>query len=91
MKNKETLEEVAENYINSFQFGIAHPRKVCKKAFINGAKWQQEQESTWFDEYQKLENYIINRIGDNFLKATPEKYETPSEATIALLEDNWKK
>jgi len=40
---QETLEEVAENYVNSFEFGIAHPRRVCKNAFINGAKWQQEK------------------------------------------------
>ena len=40
---QETLEEVAEKYVNSFEFGIAHPRRVCKNAFINGAKWQQEK------------------------------------------------
>ncbi len=40
---QETLEEVAENYVNSFEFGIAHPRRVAKNAFINGAKWQQER------------------------------------------------
>ena len=40
---KETLEEAAEKYVNSFEFGIAHPRRVCKNAFINGAKWQQER------------------------------------------------
>ena len=43
MKNKETIEEAAEKYVNSFEFGIAHPRRVCKNAFINGAKWQQER------------------------------------------------
>ena len=43
MENKETLEEVAENYVDSFEYGIAHPRRVCKNAFINGAKWQQER------------------------------------------------
>ena len=41
MKNKETLEEAAEGYVN-FQYPIAHPKRVAKKAFINGAKWQQE-------------------------------------------------
>ena len=40
---QETLEEEAEKYVNSFEFGIAHPRMVCKNSFINGAKWQQEQ------------------------------------------------
>jgi hypothetical protein len=42
-KNKETLEEVAEKYVDDFEYGIAHPRRVCKNAFINGAKWQQEK------------------------------------------------
>ena len=56
-------------------------------------KWQQEQEqnneNSWFNEYQNVEDYIIKRIGDKFLDATPEKYNTASEATIALLENNW--
>ena len=43
MTDKETLEEAAENYVDSFEYGIAHPRRVCKNAFINGAKWQQER------------------------------------------------
>jgi hypothetical protein len=40
---QETLEEVAERYVDNFEYGIAHPRRVCKNAFINGAKWQQER------------------------------------------------
>ena len=76
---------------------ILNPRGSIKE-FIRmavnfGAKWQQEQEqnneNSWFNEYQEVENYIIERIGDKFLKATPDKYNTASEATIALLEDNW--
>jgi hypothetical protein len=42
MKN-ETLEEAAERYIDCFEFGIAHPRRVAKNAFINGAKYQSER------------------------------------------------
>lgn len=60
-----------------------------QEGFIEGAKWQQEQDSNWFNEYQKVEDYIIDKIGDKFLEATPEKYKTASEATIALLENNW--
>jgi len=48
MNNKETLEEVAERYVDCFEFGIAHPRRVAKNAFINGAKWQQEQDKKCF-------------------------------------------
>jgi hypothetical protein len=44
MENKETLEEAAKKYVDSFEYGIAHPKRVCKNAFINGAKWQQEHE-----------------------------------------------
>jgi len=40
---QETLEEAAERYVDSFEHGIAHPRRVCKNAFINGAKWKQER------------------------------------------------
>ena len=64
-----------------------------KKENPQSAKWQQEQEqnneNSWFNEYQEVEDYIIKRIGDKFLEATPEKYNTASEATIALLENNW--
>jgi len=40
---QEKLEEVAERYVDSFEYSIAHPRRVAIKSFINGAKWQQEQ------------------------------------------------
>ena len=95
MKNKETLEEAAKRCFEEMK--ILNPRGNIKE-FIRmavnfGAKWQQEQEqnneNSWFNEYQEVENYIIERIGDKFLKATPDKYKTASEATIALLEDNW--
>ena len=95
MKNKETLEEAAEKYAN--KKGDIPTTKledaIFKQGFIDGAKWQQEQEqnneNSWFNEYQEVEDYIIKRIGDKFLEATPEKYNTASEATIALLENNW--
>ena len=95
MKNKETLEEAAKRCFEEMK--ILNPRGSIKE-FIRmavnfGAKWQQEQEqnneNSWFNEYQKLEDYIIKRIADKFLEATPEKYNTASEATIALIENNW--
>ena len=97
MKNKETLEEAAKRCFEEMK--ILNPRGNIKE-FIRmavnfGAKWQQEQEqnneNSWFNEYQEVENYIIKRIGNKFLEATPDKYKTASEATIALLENNWKK
>ena len=97
---QETLEEAkVNNLIKLFgkDFDL-EPRNViesCNDSFIEGSKWQQEQErnneNSWFNEYQKVEDYIIKRIADKFLEATPDKYKTASEATIALLENNWKK
>ena len=94
----ETLEEAAEKL---YQYKSENPPytiitpKAKIEGFIEGAKWQQEQEqnneNSWFNEYQEVENYIIKRIGNKFLEATPDKYKTASEATIALLENNWKK
>jgi hypothetical protein len=81
---KETVLEAAEK-----RYGNWHGAVDRINAFIEGAKWQSKQNSNWFNEYQEVENYIINRIGDNFLEATPEKYETASQAIIALLEANW--
>ena len=53
-------------------------------------KFNESNDSSWFNEYQEVENYIIKRIGNKFLEATPEKYNTASEATIALLKNNWR-
>ena len=43
VKEQETVKEVAERYVDSFEYGIIHPRRVAIKSFINGAKWQQER------------------------------------------------
>ena len=56
MKNKETLEEAAEGYVN-FQYPIAHPKRVAKKAFINGAKWQQEKSYSYKELIEILQSY----------------------------------
>ena len=101
MKNKETLEEAAKDFIeNTMKFSFtSNDTKTLANRMLKcvefGAKWQQEQEqnneNSWLNEYQEVENYIIKRIGNKFLEATPDKYKTASEATIALLENNWKK
>jgi hypothetical protein len=54
MNKKETLEEVAEKYVDNFEYSIAHPRRVCKNAFINGAKWQQERSYSEEEVYNLL-------------------------------------
>lgn len=41
---QETIKEVAERYVDSFEYSIAHPRRVAIKSFINGAKWQQDKQ-----------------------------------------------
>ena len=89
---KTELEEAAEkSAIEQMEAG----NSAYILGFIQGVKHQQEQEqnneNSWFNEYQEVENYIIKRIGNKFLEATPDKYKTASEATIALLENNWKK
>ena len=103
MENKETLEDYVLNsdehnnlksddgtYLN-----FHRQSELLLKGAKLGSEWQQKQEqnneNSWFNEYQEVENYIIKRIGNKFLEATPEKYNTASEATIALLENNWKK
>ena len=88
---KEILEDAAEKCFKEKEI-LGYTYEI-RDGFILGAKWQQEQEqnneNSWFNEYQKVEDYIIKRIGDKFLEATPDKYKTASEATIALLENNW--
>ena len=69
MKNKETLEEAAEGYVN-FQYPIAHPKRVAKKAFINGAKWQQENS---YSEEEVLE--LLLNCPTNTEKQTIEWFE----------------
>ena len=68
---KETSEEAkVNNLIKLFgkDFDL-EPRYViesCNESFMTGAKWQQEQEqnneNSWFNEYQKVEDYIIKRF-----------------------------
>ena len=93
MNKQETLEEFSRRRFNEQKLDTYTSYNI-EDAIKEGAKWQQEQEqnneNSWFNEYQEVEDYIIKRIGDKFLEATPEKYNTASEATIALLENNWK-
>ena len=103
MKNKETLEDYVldsdeHNNLKSSDgtyLNFHRQSELLLKGAKLGSEWQQKQEqsneNSWFNEYQKVEDYIIKRIGDKFLEAYPEKYNTASEATIALLENNWKK
>ena len=102
MKNKETLEDYVldsdeHNNLKSDDgtyLNFHRQSELLLKGAKLGSEWQQKQEqnneNSWFNEYQEVENYIIKRIGNKFLEATPEKYKTAGEATIALLENNWK-
>lgn len=103
MKNKETLEDYVldsdeHNNLKSDDgtyLNFHRQSELLLKGAKLGSEWQQKQEqsneNSWFNEYQEVENYIIKRIGNKFLEATPDKYKTASEATIALLESNWQK
>ena len=102
MKNKETLEDYVldsdeHNNLKSDDgtyLNFHRQSELLLKGAKLGSEWQQKQEqnneNSWFNEYQEVENYIIKSIGNKFLEATPDKYKTASEATIALLENNWK-
>lgn len=52
MKNKETLEEVAERLfpINTKDESLNYQNSVRKGNFIQGAKWQQEQNKNLYSE-----------------------------------------
>lgn len=58
---QETLEEVAENYINKqlFDFGdLTHVAEhQAKQAFKNGAKWQQQQNKNLYSKEDMWESY----------------------------------
>jgi hypothetical protein len=61
MKNKETLEEVAENYANYNE----QINKAVQEAVKFGAKWQQEQDKNKYSEeevqdYAEYYNAIAN-------------------------------
>jgi hypothetical protein len=61
MKNKETLQEVAQNYsddweeITGLDYDEQIPSFVNKLDFINGAKWQQEQDKNKFSEEEVID------------------------------------
>jgi hypothetical protein len=65
MKNKETLEEVAEKRYGTV---ITNPKKNItvdihkdlKIGFIEGAKWQQEQDKKLYSEEEVLE--LLNNL-----------------------------
>jgi hypothetical protein len=73
---KETLEEVAERYVDCFEFGIAHPRRVAKNAFINGAKWQQEQNKKMYSE-EEVKQILLktHRFNSEFLDISLEQFK----------------
>jgi hypothetical protein len=58
---KETLEEVAENYINTFYPDYAF-RDLLKPVFIDGAKWKAER--MYSEEDLKHLEFIYGRLVD---------------------------
>jgi hypothetical protein len=61
MKNKETLEEVAERLYPGVD------RQIDRMLFINGAKWQQEQDKKLYSEEE------VNNLLYRFLEHIGEK------------------
>jgi hypothetical protein len=56
---KQTIEEVAKSYVDSFQFGISHPRKVAIKSFIKGYNHAQ----TEIEELKRKKEEFIDTLG----------------------------
>jgi hypothetical protein len=58
MKNKETLEEAADNHAKIFQFPFD-----CDPAetFINGAKWQQERSYSEEEVIELLQKALTHK------------------------------
>ena len=53
MNKQETLEEAAEIFVESKQFRTEQKDKSRRYCFIQGAKWQQEQERMYSEEEVK--------------------------------------
>lgn len=63
MKNKETLEEVAEKYAtNHGMMAYVFPEK--KESFIQGAKWQKEQEKNKYSEEDLV--HLLNFVSKEY-------------------------
>lgn len=63
MKNKETLEEVAEKlypYNDGFQVMDIDISEELQLAFINGAKWQQQQMYSEEEVLNILKTFLYN-------------------------------
>ncbi len=71
MKNKETIEEAAENkYIPGVY--VINGIDICeasRECFIEGTKWQKEQDSKYFVKYMKSERDLqiekMKKLGVN--------------------------
>ena len=69
---QETVKEVAERYVDSFEYSIAHPRRVAIKSFINGAKWQQNKQDEFaigFAEWcikKRIDFFDSTEIGETY-------------------------
>jgi len=48
---------------------------------------KSENEGSWFNEYQIVEDYIIRELGDKFIHIENSNCKTASEATINLIKE----
>ena len=61
MENKETLEEVAKRLFPDGCDGTNRSAEIYRRIFIEGAKWQQEQDKKMYSEKEVLN--ILNEYG----------------------------
>ena len=77
-KQQETLEEAAENYVKGGQT-YCMEKTFVKQGFIEGAKWQQEQNKNLYSEEDLLNFGAFVRIEDK------------KEKRLFLIQDYFKK
>lgn len=96
MKDKETIEEAAENYgwkekINKFTTAIKANDLAdsAKEDFISGAKWQQER--SYSEEYMIATFHYGHQIGMNSVLAIQSKYSPQpiNKPNLEVLKKEW--
>ena len=68
MNNKETLEKAAKN--ESEYLADYDDKEMYKKGFIDGAKWQQEQDKNKYSEEDLQEAFENGFISDYYSEFT---------------------
>ena len=91
-RKQETLEEVAKSHAiyeleNNYKPTKESFKLACKRNFIRGAKWQQEQDKKYFHKYLKSEQDIqIEKMAKLGINTTGQCFEQMVTSLILLQE-----